>query len=66
MLGLRAVWGMNFLLQTVLSVYRHLYGINVFTALGWVPLTLGAILFTARFPDWYRQRAQAALRQQKT
>jgi hypothetical protein len=55
-----AVWGVNFLLQTVFSVYRHVYGANVLMAMAWVPLTLGAILFTTRFPDWYRQRAFAA------
>ncbi len=53
------VWGGALLISTIL-VALHLYFMN-FTGWGYQIISyapiIGAILFTQRFPDWWRQRA---------
>lgn len=53
-----AVWGLNFALSALVSLYRHITGdTGLASQYAWVLFALGAALFTVYFPDWYRARA---------
>jgi all-trans-retinol 13,14-reductase len=53
-----AVWGLDFSLSALVSLYRHAGGEQGFaTQYLWVFFSIGAALFTIRFPNWYRTRA---------
>ncbi|MBV8334986.1 MAG: hypothetical protein JO358_05980, partial [Alphaproteobacteria bacterium] len=53
-----AVWGLDFFLSALVSLYRHATGdAGSASQYAWVLFSLGAMLFTVYFPDWYRHRA---------
>ncbi len=53
-----AVWGLDFFLAALVSIYRHATGdASLVSQYAWVLFSVGAALFTVRFPDWYRARA---------
>jgi all-trans-retinol 13,14-reductase len=53
-----AVWGLDLSLSVLVSLYRHAEGDAGFASqYAWVLFSLGAMLFTVYFPDWYRHRA---------
>jgi hypothetical protein len=52
-----AVWGLDFFLCALVSLYREAtHATSAASQYASVPLTLGAVLFTIYFPDWYRSR----------
>jgi all-trans-retinol 13,14-reductase len=52
-----AVWGLDFFLSALVSLYRHTTGDTSFVSqYAWVLFSVGAALFTVYFPDWYRAR----------
>jgi uncharacterized membrane protein len=53
-----AVWGLAFFLSALVSLYRHVTGDTDLAAqYAWILFLVGAALFTAYFPGWYRARA---------
>jgi len=53
-----AVWGLDFFLSALVSLYRHATGTTgLASQYAWVLFSVGAALFTVYFPDWYRARA---------
>jgi all-trans-retinol 13,14-reductase len=53
-----AVWGLDFCLSAIVSLYRHATGdTSLASQYAWVLFSVGAALFTVYFPDWYRARA---------
>ena len=53
-----AVWGFDFFLSALVSLYRHETGATgLASQYAWVLFSVGAALFTVYFPDWYRDRA---------
>ncbi|HUC16792.1 MAG TPA: hypothetical protein VMA37_03785 [Acetobacteraceae bacterium] len=53
-----AVWGLDFFLSALVSLYRHATGDrSVASQYAWVLFSVGAVLFTSYFPAWYRARA---------
>jgi len=53
-----AIWGLDFFLSALVSLYRHTTGdTGVASQYAWVVFSLGAVLFTVYFPNWYRARA---------
>jgi all-trans-retinol 13,14-reductase len=53
-----AVWGVDFCLSAVASLYRHATGdTSLASQYAWVLFSVSAALFTVYFPDWYRARA---------
>jgi all-trans-retinol 13,14-reductase len=56
-----AVWGLNFSLSAVVSLYRHATGdAGLASRYAWVLFSVLAALFTVYFPAWYRARARRA------
>jgi all-trans-retinol 13,14-reductase len=54
-----AVWGLDFFLSGLISLYRHATGdTSLASQYAWVVFSVGAALFTVRFPGRYRDRAQ--------
>jgi all-trans-retinol 13,14-reductase len=54
-----AVWGLDFFLSGLISLYRHATGdTSLASQYAWVVFSVGAALFTLYFPGWYRDRAQ--------
>jgi hypothetical protein len=52
-----AVWGLDFFLSTLVSLYRQVSGDqNVASHYAWVLFSIGAAIFTVYFPPWYRAR----------
>jgi len=52
-----AVWGLDFLLSALVSLYRHATGdTGLASQYAWVVFSVIAVLFTVHFPDWYRAR----------
>lgn len=52
-----AVWGLDFLLSALVSVYRHATGDDsLVSQYAWVIFSVIAVVFTVHFPDWYRAR----------
>jgi all-trans-retinol 13,14-reductase len=52
-----AVWGLDFFLSALVSLYRHATGATgLASQYAWVLFSVGAALFTVYFPDWYRAR----------
>ncbi|MBV9249642.1 MAG: hypothetical protein JO227_10425 [Acetobacteraceae bacterium] len=52
-----AIWGLDFLLCALVSLYRHATGdTSLASQYAWVPLSVGAAIFTVHFPGWYRAR----------
>jgi len=50
-----AVWGLDFFLSTLVTVYRQVSSDRSLTSQYlWVVFSLGAALFTVYFPAWYR------------
>jgi all-trans-retinol 13,14-reductase len=57
-----AVWGLDFFLSALVSLYRHTTGdTGLVLQYAWVLLSVFAALFTTRFPAWYRARALRAV-----
>ena len=53
-----AVWGLDFFLSALVSLYRHATGAtDLASQYAWVLFSVGAALFTVYFPGWYRARA---------
>ncbi len=53
-----AVWGLDFFLSALVSLYRHATGnTDLASQYAWVLFSLVAALFTVYFPGWYRARA---------
>lgn len=53
-----AVWGLDFFLSAVVSLYRRTTGdTSLVSEYAWVLFSLGAALLTVYFPGWYRARA---------
>jgi uncharacterized membrane protein len=53
-----AVWGLDFSLSALVSLYRHATGdTSLASEYAWVLFSVGAAVFTVYFPDWYRARA---------
>ena len=53
-----AVWGVDFSLSALVSLFRHATGDTSFVSqYAWVLFSVGAALFTVYFPGWYRARA---------
>jgi uncharacterized membrane protein len=53
-----AVWGLDFFLSGLVSVYRHVSGdAGLASQYASLVFSLCALVFTLRFPDWYRARA---------
>jgi all-trans-retinol 13,14-reductase len=53
-----AVWGLDFFLSALVSLYRHATGATgLASQYAWVLFSVGAALFTGYFPGWYRARA---------
>lgn len=56
-----AVWGLDFFLCALVSLYRHATGDSgLASQYAWVLFSAGAVLFTLYFPAWYRARALGA------
>jgi uncharacterized membrane protein len=56
--SITAVWGLDFFLSALVSLYRHETGDrSLISQYAWVLFSLGAALFTVYFPTWYRARA---------
>jgi uncharacterized membrane protein len=52
------VWGLDFFLSALVSLYRHATGDrDIASQYAWVVFSVLAALFTVRFPAWYRARA---------
>jgi hypothetical protein len=52
------VWGVDFSLSALVSLFRHATGDTSFVSkYAWVLFSVGAALFTVYFPGWYRARA---------
>jgi uncharacterized membrane protein len=52
-----AIWGLDFFLSALVSLYRHISGDqSLVSQYAWVLFSLGAALFTVYFPPWYRAR----------
>jgi all-trans-retinol 13,14-reductase len=52
-----AVWGLDFFLSGLVSLYRHAAGdTSLASQYAWVVFSVGAALFTVNFPAWYRAR----------
>jgi all-trans-retinol 13,14-reductase len=52
-----AVWGFDFFLSALISLYREVSGDkSLASQYAWVLFSLGAALFTVYFPPWYRAR----------
>jgi len=52
-----AVWGLDFFLSALVSIYRQVSGDKgLASQYAWVLFSLGAALFTVYFPPWYRAR----------
>jgi uncharacterized membrane protein len=53
-----AVWGLDFFLSAIVSLYRRASGdTSLASQYAWVLFSVGAALFTVYFPGWYRARA---------
>jgi hypothetical protein len=53
-----AVWGLDFFLCALVAIYRHAAGdTGPVAQYAWVLFSLGAVLFTLYFPDWFRNRS---------
>ena len=53
-----AVWGVDFSLSALVSLFRHATGDTSFASqYAWVLFSVGAAVFTVYFPGWYRARA---------
>jgi all-trans-retinol 13,14-reductase len=53
-----AVWGVDFSLSALVSLFRHAAGDTSFVSqYAWVLFSVGAALFTVYFPGWCRARA---------
>jgi hypothetical protein len=53
-----AVWGLDFFLSALVSLYRHVAGDRSLASQNaWIVFSVAAALFTAYFPAWYRARA---------
>ncbi|HWA79394.1 MAG TPA: hypothetical protein VG848_03695 [Acetobacteraceae bacterium] len=53
-----AVWGLDFFLSALVSLYRHETGDQgLASQYAWVLFSVGAALFTIYFPAWYRARS---------
>ena len=53
-----AVWGVDFSLSALVSLFRHATGDTSFASqYAWVLFSVGAAVFTVYFPGWYRTRA---------
>jgi all-trans-retinol 13,14-reductase len=53
-----AVWGLDFFLSALVSLFRHATGdTNLASQYAWVLFSVGAAVFTVYFPAWYRGRA---------
>lgn len=56
-----AVWGLDFFLSGLVSVYRHAAGdMGLASQYASLAFSLCALVFTLRFPDWYRARVLRA------
>ncbi len=56
-----AVWGIDFLLSTVVTVIHQATGASGFLIHNaWVVFAIPAVIFTVYFPPWYRRRALGA------
>lgn len=56
-----AIWGLDFFLCALVSLYRHATGDKgLASQYAWVLFSVGAVLFTVYFPPWYRARALRA------
>jgi all-trans-retinol 13,14-reductase len=52
-----AVWGLDFFLSGLVSLYRHATDdTSLASQYAWVVFSVGAALFTVNFPPWYRAR----------
>lgn len=52
-----AVWGLDFFLSALVSVWRHATGDTGFVSHNiWILFSVAAALFTVYFPAWYRAR----------
>ena len=55
-----AVWGLDFFLSMLVSLYRQESGDqSLVSHYAWVLFSLGAAVFTVYFPAWYRARAMS-------
>jgi uncharacterized membrane protein len=53
-----AVWGLDFFLSALVSLYRHVTNdTSLASQYAWVVFSVAAALFTVYFPGWYRRRA---------
>jgi all-trans-retinol 13,14-reductase len=53
-----AIWGLDFFLSALVSLYRHATGdTSLASRYAWVVFSVAAALFTVYFPGWYRRRA---------
>ena len=56
-----AVWGLDFFLSGLVSLYRHATGdTDTVSTYAWIVLSVAAVLFTIYFPDRYRAWALRA------
>ena len=61
-----AVWGTDFLLSTLVSIFHRVTGTSGFLIHNaWVIFAIPAALFTVYFPPWYRRRVRAAVPQER-
>jgi uncharacterized membrane protein len=52
-----AIWGLDFFLSALVSLYRHMSGDqSLVSQYAWVLFSLGGAIFTLYFPPWYRAR----------
>jgi uncharacterized membrane protein len=52
-----AIWGLDFFLSALVSLYRHMSGDqSLVSQYAWVLFSLGGAIFTVYFPPWYRAR----------
>jgi hypothetical protein len=57
-----AVWGLDFFLCALVSLYREAtHDTSLASQCAWVLFSIGAVLFTVWFPDWYRGRVMQHL-----
>lgn len=57
-----AVWGLDFFLCALVSLYREAtHDTSLASQYAWILFSVGAVLFTVWFPDWYGGRVMQHL-----
>jgi hypothetical protein len=57
-----AVWGLDFFLCALVSLYREAtHDTSLASQYAWILFSVGAVLFTIWFPEWYRGRVMQYL-----